>query len=108
MLDLRGGDARVGLSILKASPFDPRQTDRTTFRPALPAPGYGLCITTYMGDGQPLQSFTGDPLPVPLAASAEETIEIYWQALDTDHRIAIAVKEISPEGRCLDLLVRDD
>lgn len=108
MLDLRGGQARVALSILKANPFDPQQTDRTTFRPALPTPGYGLCVTTYMGDGQPLPSFAGDPLPLPLPDGAEETLETYWQALDADNRIAIAVKEISPEGRGLDLLVRND
>lgn len=107
MLDLRGGEPRIALSILKACPFDAAQTDRTGFRPALPSDGYGLCITTYMGDGQPLPSFSGDPLPVPLGGSAQATLDTYWEALDDDNRIAVAVKDITAAGDCRELLVRN-
>lgn len=98
LLTLAGPEPSLRLSILKANPADPERTDRTTFAPASPPPGIGLCLTTYEGDGSPLPSFRGDPRPMPLAASAEETAERYWAALDADNRIALAVKEIPPAG----------
>jgi len=107
LLDLSGGEARLLLSILRASPADPERTDRTTFAPTPPPPGLGLCLTTYAGDGSPLPPFRGDPLPMPLAASAEETLERYWGALDADNRIALAVREIPGAGAVPRTLLRN-
>lgn len=95
MLDLRQDVAEVTLSILKANRADPAYTDRVTYRPALPLAGLGVGLTTYAGDGNPLPSFAGDPLLLPLAGSAEEVLETYWDALNADNRISLAVKEIS-------------
>jgi IMP cyclohydrolase len=97
MLDRREGDARISLSILKANPADPIHTDRTTFRPAAPPPGYGVLLTTYAGDGSPLPSFAGDPLLVPCAGSPAEVRESWWKALDPDNRISLALKRV-PDG----------
>jgi hypothetical protein len=52
-------------------------------------------LTTYAGDGDPLPSFSGDPLLLPLVGSAEEVLDTYWNALNADNRVALAVKEIS-------------
>ncbi len=60
----------------------------------LPA-GAGLCVHTYEGDGNPLPSFEGNPYPVPVANTARSTAEALWEVLDTDNRVAIAVKSIS-------------
>ncbi len=98
MLDRRGGEARILLSILKASAGDPARTDRTTFRPALPSAGIGLGLTTYRGDGAPLPSFEGDPLLLPCEGSAPEVLESYWKALDSENRISLAVKRIPDSG----------
>lgn len=86
------------LSILKANPIDPAQTDRFTYRPAPPQPGFGVGLTTYQGDGNPLPSFSGDPLLLPLAGDADEVLETYWAALNEDNRISIAVKHIASDG----------
>jgi hypothetical protein len=96
MLDLRQNVAEVTLSILKANKADPAYTDRVTYRPAVPLTGLGVGLTTYMGDGNPLPNFAGDPLLLPLAGSAEEVLDTYWHALNADNRISLAVKEISP------------
>jgi hypothetical protein len=96
MIDLRLGDASFALSILKASAADPSLTDRTTFRPASPPPGFGLCLTTYQGDGDPLPAFRGEPVWLPLTGSAEAIADAYWGALDRENRVALAVKEIRP------------
>lgn len=97
MLDLSGPPA-VTLSILKANPVDPSRTDRVTFRPVPPPPGLGLCLTTYAGDGDPLPGFSGDPLVMPLAGGAEDVMRTYWNALDRENRIAIALKRVAPDG----------
>jgi hypothetical protein len=98
LIDLRLGDPVLALSILKANAADPALTDRTTFRPAAPPAGFGLGLTTYAGDGDPLPSFQGDPLWLPLHGPADEVAEAYWRALNADNRVALAVKEIGPGG----------
>ncbi len=98
MLDLRTRPAALTLSILKANPIDPAYTDRFTYRPAPPQPGFGVGLTTYQGDGNPLPSFSGDPLLLPLPASAEEALETCWNALNEENRISIAVKHIARDG----------
>lgn len=106
MVDLRGEPA-FSMNILKASEVDPAQTDRTTFRPALPLPGLGWLLTTYQGDGSPLPSFAGDPLSVPCAGEPAEVMEAYWKALDEDNRISLAVKRIPDDGTSTSLEVKN-
>jgi hypothetical protein len=98
LLDLRLGEPVLALSILKANAAEPALTDRTTYRPAPPPPGLGLCLTTYQGDGEPLPSFRGEPLWLPVAGAAEEVADAYWDALHRENRVALAVKEIASDG----------
>jgi hypothetical protein len=98
LIDLRLGEPSFALSILKANRANAALTDRTTFRPATPPPGLGLCLTTYQGDGDPLPSFAGEPLWMPLLGSQEAVADAYWNALDAQNRVALAVKRIAPGG----------
>ncbi len=98
MLRLLDKKCPVTFSILKANLADPELTDRFTYRPAPPPPGFGYGLTTYMGDGNPLPSFSGDPLLLPCLGNAEELLDTYWQALDSENRVALAVKWIE-DGR---------
>jgi IMP cyclohydrolase len=107
MLDLKDRTAAVTLSILKANPLDPSETNRTTFRPADPPAGFGWLLTTYQGDGSPLPSFEGDPLAVPCAGSPAEVLESYWKALDSDNRISLAIKSVPKDGGASSLLVNN-
>lgn len=52
-------------------------------------PGTGYCLTTYMGDGDPLPSFNLDPILLPLEDNIKET---YWNALNTDNRISLMTR----------------
>lgn len=104
MLDL-GDEPALALSILKANVIDPALTDRFTYRPAPPPPGLGYGLTTYAGDGNPLPSFSGDPLLLPLDGDAAEVLGAYWDALDADNRISLAVKCI--DGGAGQILVRN-
>ncbi|MBN1812780.1 MAG: inosine monophosphate cyclohydrolase [Anaerolineae bacterium] len=98
MLDLNKQPVEIALSILKGNTVNPELTDRFTFRPATPPPGLGYCITTYQGDGKPLPPFAGDPLPMPCEGSAEEVLAAYWDALDAENRVSLAVKTIPAQG----------
>ncbi|MEM7110977.1 MAG: IMP cyclohydrolase [Chloroflexota bacterium] len=91
--------APILLSILKANMLDPALTDRSNYRPAIPTTGVGYGLTTYKEDGNPLPSFVGDPLLLPLEGTAVHVLETYWNGLDADNRVALAVKEVDDNGR---------
>jgi hypothetical protein len=82
-------------SILKANLFDPRWTDRFTYQPASPPPGFGYGLTTYLGDGNPLPSYRGDPLLLPLFGTPQQLLATYWAALHRENRIALALKRVA-------------
>jgi hypothetical protein len=106
MLDLRL-KPKLSLSLLKANPVDPAYTDRYTYRPATPPPGLGFGLTTYVGDGSPLPAFNGDPLLLPLEGTAQSVLDSYWDALDANNRVALAVKHIPGSGKPSEILVRN-
>lgn len=107
LLSFNDAGPTVELGILKANPSDPQLTDRFTYRPAFIAPGLGLSLTTYAGDGTPLPSFRGDPLILPCSGSAEEVVSEYWNALNPEYRVAIAVKAIPVNGSPSRLVIKN-
>ena len=108
LLQLTGKQPRLVLSILRSNPLDPSKlTDRSFFELGEPPPGIGRGITTYAGDGNPLPSFTGEPLVLPLEGRGTDILERYWNALDSDNRISLAVKTVAPDGSCRELLVKN-
>ena len=107
MLDLRGRPGELALSILKANPVDPALTDRFTFRPALPPAGLGLGLTTYSGDGNPLPSWSGEPLYFPCEGDVKDLLESYWRAFNSANRISLAIKRIPVQGGASTITVRN-
>jgi hypothetical protein len=107
MLDLHDAPGQLTMSILKANVADPAHTDRTTNRPALPPAGFGMGLTTYDGDGSPLPSFSQDPLLLPCEGDIDAVLDQYWDALDADNRIALAVKRIPADSRTGELIIRN-
>jgi hypothetical protein len=98
---------QITLSLLKANPVDPTGTDRYLYQPALPAPGFGVGLTTYRGDGHPLPSFSGDPLLLPCAGSPQDLLDLYWEALDASNRVALAIKHIPAQGGVGTIMIRN-
>lgn len=107
MLRLENGTVSTVLSILKANPLDPAYSDRYYFYPSMPKAGFGLGLTTYSGDGNPLPSFSGEPLLLPLVGTAEQVLETYWNALNAENRISLAVKEVSVPSGTSRILVKN-
>ncbi|MFA7285468.1 MAG: IMP cyclohydrolase [Candidatus Paceibacterota bacterium] len=58
--------------------------------------GYGYCLNTYSGSGNPLPAFKGEPYLVPLQKSIEEVFDYYWNILNSQNNLAsLIVKKIS-------------
>ena len=91
-------EGSMALSIISKSDFSDEQSVHRFYRYTNIAPGYGYCLTTYMGDGNPLLSFKGDPLMLPLQGNAEKIANFYWQELNQDNRISLAVRELTQSG----------
>lgn len=93
LVDLDGPYA-YSLSILKAATPDGESCQRNYFHYEQALRGLGHGITTYSGDGNPLPSFSGEPLWLPLEEDGEKSADLYWNNLNSDNKISLAVKEI--------------
>jgi len=99
------GEAYGEIMLHKKSPFGDG-TVRILHRHdyAFEANGLGLCVTTYMGDGDPLPAFSGEPYLLPLAGDVKEIAATIWRALNVDNRVALAVKMIDVASPATSLL----
>ncbi|TVY06966.1 IMP cyclohydrolase [Paenibacillus cremeus] len=105
IVDLKDGQFAYKLSILKSSSNTEDQTLRHTYTYEQALPGFGHCIHTYAGDGNPLPSFQGEPQLVPLVDDAEQIANTYWNALNDENKIALLVKTIRLADGAAELLV---
>jgi len=88
-------EGSMTLSIISRSEFSVEESEHRFYRCTDIAPGYGFCLTTYIGDGDPLPSFKGGPLLLPLQGNAEKIANYYWLELNKDNRISLAVRELT-------------
>jgi len=91
-------DSSMTLSRITKSDFSTEHSAHFYYRYNYIAPGYGYCVTTYMGDGNPLPAFQGDPILLPLEGDVEKIAENYWQMLNPDNRISLFVRELKKSG----------
>ncbi|MBM4037373.1 MAG: inosine monophosphate cyclohydrolase [Planctomycetes bacterium] len=97
VFDFRGLPYVAILSLLRKSAFGDA-TDRFYWRYEEFDPGLGYCITTYLGDGDPLPAFAGEPYLVPLVGDPCAVASAFWDALDRDNKVSLCVKAIDPES----------
>lgn len=95
VLEIADKAVRYELSVLKSLANDPQYSTKQYFHYPTPVAGIGHCITTYTGDGTPLPSFAGEPLTVPLAGDIDRIANDYWDALNADNKVALAVKTVN-------------
>ena len=95
-------DGSFKLSILKSADGDPSCCHRFFYTYDKPLAGEGRFIHTYMGDGNPLPSFEGEPKRVVLDAPNAETLaDQIWNALNPDNKVSLFVRYISlADGSC--------
>ena len=86
------------MSILKSNHGDPSSCLRYTFAYEKPAAGEGRFISTYMGDGNPLPSFEGEPRALEFAEDFTKDIDTFadriWDALNEDNKVSLFVRFI--------------
>ena len=89
-------DGSFKLSILKSADGDPSCCHRFYYTYDHPLAGEGRFIHTYMGDGDPLPSFEGEPKRVILDAPDAETLaDRIWEALNPDNKVSLFVRYIN-------------
>jgi len=95
-LILNGPAPCAEILILKKSPFG-LDCQKQLYHYQTFQPGYGYCVSTYEGDGDPLPSFEGEPYLLPLSGTPNEIATEIWGALNKDNRVSLAVKAIDIE-----------
>ena len=86
-------DGSFALSILKSADGNPDCRRAYTFRYQLPPAGEGRFLHTYQGDGNPLPSFEGEPVPVELDADSPDALaDAVWNALHPENRVSLYVR----------------
>jgi IMP cyclohydrolase len=96
------------LSILKSIERSPECCQRSFFEYAGTAPGLGHFISTYETDGNPLPSFTGEPIPVRITDSCglEAFASQVWSALSEENKVSLYAWERDLDtGEINDLII---
>jgi len=86
------------LSILKSDNGNPDNTLRFTYTYDAPVAGEGHYIHTYMGDGNPLPSFEGEPVKVKIEGTIDEFTNTIWSSLNEDNKVSLFVRFIDIES----------
>ncbi len=97
IMHVEQGCYNYALSILKSNGGNPDACNRYTFAYENPVNGEGHFIHTYMGDGNPLPSFEGEPKLVEIDGSMESFTEKIWNSLNEDNKVSLFVRYIDIE-----------
>ena len=88
-------DGDYVLSILKSADGDPASCRRYFFTYEKPLAGQGHFIHTYMGDGNPLPSFEGEPEQIAITSETpEEFAQLIWNSLNEENKVSLFVRYI--------------
>jgi len=93
ILYLSGRDFTYEMSILKSADAGGTACDRQTFSYAALA-GRGHFLHTYLCDGNPLPTFTGEPERIAIPDSIDDFAQELWDALDEENKISLYVRYI--------------
>ena len=94
LMTVADGNYDYSMSILKSADGDPSTCNRYTFNYANPLAGEGRFIHTYMHDGDPLPSFTGEPKRVEIGGDIDSFTNAVWDALNEENKVSLFVRYI--------------
>lgn len=98
IMHVEHGNYNYAMSILKSNNGSPDACNRYTFAYENPANGEGHFIHTYMGDGNPLPSFEGEPKLVGIAGNIDSFTETVWNSLNEENKVSLFVRYIDVES----------
>ena len=92
MATFADGDFSLDMGILRAGDAEGSCCDRVFWEYEKLTPGTGKFLHTYLSDGSPIPSFTGDPETVSVGdGSAQEIADELWNGLNADNRVSLWV-----------------
>ena len=94
IMHLENGGYNYAMSILKSADGDPDSCHRFTFAYQNPKAGEGHFIHTYMGDGNPLPSFEGEPKKVGIEGDIDSFGKMLWENLNEENKVSLFVRYI--------------
>ena len=94
ILHVEKGTYNYAMSILKSNNGSPKACNRFTFAYENPKAGEGHFIHTYIGDGNPLPSFEGEPKLVGILDSMEGFTNLLWTSLNEENKVSLFVRYI--------------
>ncbi|MBR4494491.1 MAG: IMP cyclohydrolase [Clostridiales bacterium] len=95
ILHVENGTFNYAMSILKSADSNPESCERHTFSYTNPIAGDGRFIHTYMGDGNPLPSFEGEPEKIGIdAEDIDSFTDMLWTSLNEENKVSLYVKFI--------------
>ena len=94
ILHIENGHYNYALSILKSNQGDPDSCHRFTFAYENPKAGEGHFIHTYVGDGNPLLSFEGEPTWVSISGGIDSFTDLVWNSLNAENKVSLFVRFI--------------
>ncbi|MBO4724958.1 MAG: IMP cyclohydrolase [Firmicutes bacterium] len=93
-------DLTYEMSILKSADPDGKACNRFTYDyEALP--GIGHFLHTYITDGNPLPTFTGEPERIVIPNDIDEFSDAIWNSLDKENKISLYVRYTALNGKCV-------
>ena len=93
-MHFENGQFSYSMSILKSNMGDPDSCNRYTFDYSNPKAGSGRFIHTYMGDGNPLPSYEGEPTPIEIDGDIDAFTDLVWSNLNSDNKVSLFVRYI--------------
>ena len=97
IMHIENGEYNYALSILKSDNGDDSGCNRFTFAYENPQAGQGRFIHTYMGDGNPLPSFEGEPTLIDIKGDIDEFTNSVWNSLNADNKVSLFTRFIDIE-----------
>ncbi len=94
IIKTENGKFNYAMSILKSADGDPSSCRRFTFSYNDPRNGEGHFIHTYMGDGDPLPSFEGEPELISIPNDINEFADKLWDSLNSENKVSLFVRYI--------------
>lgn len=95
IMHIENGGFNYAMSILKSSNGDPKSCCRYTFAYEKPLAGEAHFIHTYMGDGNLLPSFEGEPKLVGLDGDIDSFTKLVWESLNEENKVSLFVRYIN-------------
>jgi len=97
ILHIEDGRYNFALSILKSDHGNPASCQRFTYAYESPLAGEGRFIHTYLGDGNPLPGFHGEPKVVAVPDDLDEFTNLLWDSLHEENKVSLFVRYIEIE-----------